>query len=82
MLLIHQRLAELYAISSKRPLTPEETSEQQHCLQANAVYCWEMGRLNIEGQLAAQTGDTVWQEEIRAQLLEVQSSGKAAKRRK
>ncbi|KUP26350.1 hypothetical protein [Paenibacillus sp. DMB5] len=82
MLLIHQRLAELYTISRMRPLTPAELTEQEHCLHANSVYCWEISRLNMEGQLAARTGDALWQEEIQAQLLEVQCSGKAARRRK
>lgn len=82
MLLIHQRLAELYTISRMRPLTPAELTEQQHCLHANSVYCWELSRLNMEEQLAAQTGDTAWQQEIHSQLAEVRTNGKAARRRK
>ncbi|MDF9841824.1 MULTISPECIES: hypothetical protein [unclassified Paenibacillus] len=81
MLLIHQRMAELYTISRTRPLTPAELTEQQQCLHANAAYCWEMARLNAEGLLAAQTGDTGWQQEIHAQLAEVRAGGKAGRRR-
>lgn len=82
MLLIHQRLAELYTISRMRPLTPAELTEQQHCLHANAVYCWEISRLNLEEQLAEQTCDTAWQQEIHTQLAEVRTNGKAGRRRK
>ena len=82
MLTIHERLAELYTISRRRPLSAAELTEQQHCLHANAVYCWEIGRLNNEALLAAQTEDTDWQQEISAQLFEVRMSGKAGKRRK
>ncbi|WP_042201782.1 DUF7667 family protein [Paenibacillus camerounensis] len=81
MLLIHQRLAELYTIGCKRPLTQAELTEQQHCLHANAVYCWEISRLNMEEQLAALTADTLWQQDIAAQLQEVRISGKASRRR-
>ncbi|QSF47687.1 hypothetical protein JRJ22_08450 [Paenibacillus tianjinensis] len=79
MLPVHQRLAELYTISRRRPLSAAELTEQQHCLHANAVYCWEMGRLNNEALLAAQTEDTAWQQVISAQLYEVRMNGKAGK---
>ncbi|CAH1204891.1 hypothetical protein PAECIP111892_02575 [Paenibacillus auburnensis] len=79
MLPVHQRLAELYTISRRRPLSAAEITEQQHCLHANAVYCWEMGRLNNEALLAAQTEDTEWQQVISAQLFEVRMNGKAGK---
>ncbi|AIQ46180.1 hypothetical protein R70723_10005 [Paenibacillus sp. FSL R7-0273] len=81
MLLIHQRLAELYTISRTRPLTQPELTEQEHCLHANTVYCWEMGRLHMEEQLAAQTSDVPWQQDIAAQLQKVRSTGKAPRRR-
>ncbi|OKQ00302.1 hypothetical protein [Paenibacillus sp. P46E] len=82
MLAIHQRLAELYTLSRKRPLTDEEETEQRHCLQANAKYCWEMARLNNEAKLAADTEDTQWQQEICAQMYEVRVTGRAGKRPK
>lgn len=82
MLSIHQRLAELYLLSRQRPLTSDEETEQQHCLQANAAYCWEMARLNNEAKLAADTEDAQWQQEISAQMYEVRVTGKAGKRRK
>ncbi|OKP77893.1 hypothetical protein A3842_15280 [Paenibacillus sp. P3E] len=82
MLDIHQRLAELYSLSRKRPLTDDEEAEQRHCLQANAKYCWEMARLNNEARLAADTDDAEWQQEISAQMYEVRVTGRAGKRRK
>ncbi|MEK4043995.1 hypothetical protein NSU18_10045 [Paenibacillus sp. FSL H8-0048] len=80
MLAVHQRLADLYTLSLKRPLAPAEQDELQHCLHINTVYCWEMARLHIEALLAADTHDTQWQQEISAQLLEVRVSGKPGKR--
>ncbi|CQR54611.1 DUF7667 family protein [Paenibacillus riograndensis] len=82
MLGIHQRLAELYMLSCQRALTSEEETEQRHCLQANAMYCWEMARLNNEARLAADTDDAQWQQEISAQMYEVRVTGRAGKRRK
>lgn len=82
MLPVHERLAELYVLSCKRPLTAEEETEQHHCLQANAMYCWAVARLNNEALLAANTEDTEWQQEITAQLFEVRISGKMGRRRK
>lgn len=82
MLPVHQRLAELYTISRSRPLSAAEITEQRHCLHANEVYCWEMGRLNNEAQLAAQTADAEWQQQISAQLLELRINGRVDKRRK
>ncbi|AIQ57419.1 DUF7667 family protein [Paenibacillus borealis] len=80
MLAVHQRLAELYTLSLKRPLAAAERDEQQHCLHVNAVYCWEMARLNNEAMLAAHTEDSAWQQEISAQMLEVRVTGRAGKR--
>lgn len=80
MLAVHQRLAELYTLSLKRPLAPAEQDELQHCLHINTVYCWEMARLHMEGLLAADTQDAAWQQEISAQLLEVRVSGRSGKR--
>ncbi|OBZ11986.1 hypothetical protein A8L34_16870 [Bacillus sp. FJAT-27264] len=82
MLPIHGRLAELYSLSCQRKLTESEEMEQQHCLQANAVYCWEMARLNNEAMLAARTQDIGWQQNIGAQMVELRTSGRISKRRK
>ncbi|MEK4063731.1 MULTISPECIES: DUF7667 family protein [Paenibacillus] len=81
MLPVHQRLAELYTASCRRPLTAAEEAEQRHCLQVNTMYCWEMARLTNEAVLAAHTEDTEWQQEISAQMFEVRISGKVGKRR-
>ncbi|WP_340022377.1 hypothetical protein MHI24_25610 [Paenibacillus sp. FSL K6-1096] len=82
MLAVHQRLAELYTLSLKRPLAAAEQDELQYCLHVNTVYCWEMARLHMEGLLAADTQDEVWQQEISAQLLEVRVSGKPGRKRR
>ncbi|WP_379160751.1 hypothetical protein [Paenibacillus sp. sgz5001063] len=80
MLSIHQRLAELYILSLQRTLTGYELTEQQHCLQVNAAYCWEMARLNNEARLATDTNDAQWQQEISAQMYEVMLTGKVGNR--
>lgn len=82
MLPIHGRLAELYILGRERELTEAELTEQQHCLQANASYCWEMARLNNEAMLAARVRDSRWQEEVGAQMAELRTSGRIAKRKK
>lgn len=82
MLAVHQRLAELYTISRGRPLTDTEQTELQQCLQLNAKYCWEMACLNNEAQLAVDTGDSQWQEEISSRMYEMRVTGRVNKRRK
>lgn len=81
MLPVHERLAELFTLSRRRRLTASEEAEQQQCLQVNATYCWEMCRLQNEAQLAELTNDTVWNQDITAQMFELRVTGKVAKRR-
>lgn len=64
----HQRLAELYVINKRRPLTTEEMLELQHCLAANVHYCWEMAYLANMSLLASMTNDVDWQHEICAEI--------------
>lgn len=80
MLPIHERLAELYTMSCKRPLTPAEDTELQHCLQANAKYCWDMARLNNAALLAATINDPVWLKDINTLMNELRLTGRLAKR--
>ncbi|UQZ35870.1 hypothetical protein C2I18_21445 [Paenibacillus sp. PK3_47] len=80
MLAVHQRLAELYIISCGRPLTGAEETELRQCLQVNAKYCWEMACLNNQAQLALDTDDTLWQEEIGARMQEMRITGRVSKR--
>jgi hypothetical protein len=80
MLPVHERLAELYILSRRRRLTASEETEQQQCLQVNAVYCWEMSRLQNEAFLADQTADEQWHQDICAQMFELRMTGKVPKR--
>jgi hypothetical protein len=82
MLPVHERLAELFTLSRQRQLTPAEEAEQQQCLQVNAIYCWEMARLNNEALLAAHTDDAEWQQDIGARMFELRVTGTVPKRRK
>jgi hypothetical protein len=61
---IHQRLAELWTHNKRRPLTPEEMMEVQHCLAENAKYCWKMAYLENASLMASMTGDVDWQHEV------------------
>jgi hypothetical protein len=64
----HQRLAELFLLYKRRTLTAEEVMEMQHCLAANAKYCWEMAYLENMSLLASMTNDMNWQHEICADI--------------
>ncbi|WP_154118051.1 DUF7667 family protein [Paenibacillus monticola] len=82
MLPVHERLAELFILSRQRQLTTTEEVEQQQCLQVNAMYCWELARLNNELLLAVRTEDAEWQLDIDAQLFELRATGRVSRRRK
>lgn len=82
MLTVHERLAELFILSRQRRLTTTEEAEQQQCLQVNAMYYWELARLNNEALLAASTEDAEWQQDIGAQLFELRVTGRVPRRRK
>ncbi|UVI30542.1 DUF7667 family protein [Paenibacillus spongiae] len=64
LLPIHERLAELWLLRSKRPLTDAEDADFEHCLAANAMYCRQMAHLYNCSLLASMTSDTEWQHEI------------------
>lgn len=82
MLPIHERLAELFTLSLRRPLTAAEEKEQQQCLQLNACYCYEMARLQNEIKLAEQTADKQWHQDICARMFELRVTGRLPKRPK
>ncbi|MEC0134693.1 MULTISPECIES: hypothetical protein [Paenibacillus] len=82
MLPVHERLAELFTLSRRRQLTAAEETEQQQCLQINATYCYEMARLQNEIQLAEQTADLQWHQDICAQMFELRVTGRVSKRPK
>ncbi|MEK4206489.1 MULTISPECIES: DUF7667 family protein [Paenibacillus] len=82
MLPVHERLAELFILSRRRQLTAAEETEQQQCLQINATYCYELARLQNEIQLAEQTADLQWHQDICAQMFELRVTGRVSKRPK
>jgi hypothetical protein len=80
MLYAHDRLAELWTIELKRPLTESEEDEKYICLKANSNYLWEVARLQQLNRLANQTNDLIWKEEIRVQMEELRTTGRVSKR--
>lgn len=69
---IHQRLAELWMVNKRRPLTDAEMMEVHHCLSANVDYVWKMCYLQNLSLMASMTDDIEWQFEICAQIEELQ----------
>jgi len=61
---VHERLAELWVIRSRRPLTEAEETDFEHCLALNASYCRQLAHLKNLSLLAAMTNDIEWQHEI------------------
>ncbi|MCG7385129.1 hypothetical protein [Paenibacillus sp. ACRRY] len=72
----HARMAELWSINKKRPLSESELIELEHCMALNAKHCWTLARLQNESLLASMTEDTEWQHETCARLEELQITGK------
>lgn len=64
MWVVHQRLAELWTINRKRPLTESEIQEMGHCLEANAKRAWQLALLENFSLMASMTNDTQWLHEI------------------
>ncbi len=64
MLPIHERMAELWTIRSRRELTGEEWRELTFCLDANASYVWKKVKVNNLCQLASMTNDSHWLQEL------------------
>jgi len=61
---VHERLAELWTIRTKRTLTDEESADFEHCLAVNTAYCRQMAHLYNCSLLASMTSDTEWQHEV------------------
>jgi hypothetical protein len=78
---IHQRLAELWTINKRRPLTPDEMKEVQHCLAENAKYCWKMAYLENMSLMASMTNDVDWQHEICKEIDEFKIKKSAPQRK-
>lgn len=68
----HQRLAELWVTNKRRPLTPAEMTEVQHCLAANVKYCWELAYRENMALLASMTNDVDWLHEECAEIDRIQ----------
>lgn len=65
---VHERLAELWVIKNRRPLTDAEAMDMEHCLALNASYCRQLAHLKNLSLLAAMTEDKDWQREIGRQI--------------
>ena len=74
----HARMAELWLINKKRPLTHGELIELDQCMSLNAKHCWTLARLQNESLMASMTGDVEWQHETCARLEELQITGKVS----
>jgi hypothetical protein len=61
-------MAELWTISRKRTMTPEEQQELEQCLHVNAKLCWDMAHLENASLLASMTRDVDWQHDICRQI--------------
>lgn len=69
---IHQRLAQLWTIQSRRELTADEFQEIEHCLTVNASYCWNIALLENMSLLASMTRDDAWLHDICRELEQLQ----------
>jgi hypothetical protein len=61
---MHQRLAELWTLQVKRMLTPDEKTEFNLCLEANASWVWKKIAFENLSELALNTEDKSWQQEL------------------
>lgn len=72
MLAIHDRLAELWIIQKKRPLTPAEMADFHDCLEANAAFARKMARLENLSSMAFSTDDWDWLHRICKEIEELE----------
>ncbi|GLX67500.1 DUF7667 family protein [Paenibacillus glycanilyticus] len=61
---ILERLAELWTIRGRRPLTAEEQADLEHCLTFNAMHIRQLAHLHNLSLAASIAGDIEWQHEI------------------
>lgn len=64
----HVRMAELWTLSKRRMLTDMEAVELNHCMAANAKYCWDLVALQNMSLAAYMVGDMEWLHEVCAQI--------------
>jgi hypothetical protein len=65
---VHQRLAELSAISSKRAFSLSEAVEFNQCLKANLSMAYEDAKIRNLSVIASECNDVDWQHEICARI--------------
>ncbi|WP_237163434.1 hypothetical protein [Paenibacillus sp. BIHB 4019] len=75
----HQRMAELWLQSKKRPLSPSEAAELEQCQQLNVNFVSEAAYLANMSLLASMSKDVDWQHEICKEIEQFQLTGKRKK---
>lgn len=73
MLIIQQRLAELWMINKQRELTEAEGTEMADCMKVNCDYVQKMGELDNLSYLAYSTQDWEWLHEVCARIEAVEA---------
>lgn len=68
MMPIYERLAELWYIQRRRPLTGQEQADYEHCLSVNASRVARIAGLYNLSLMASMTDDYEWQHEICREL--------------
>ncbi|OKP91823.1 hypothetical protein A3844_01540 [Paenibacillus helianthi] len=79
MLPIHLRLAEIYHINKKGPITLEEAKDLEYCLRENARYCWDSLMIQNLSVLAGSTHDHEWQLDLQRKLEVLRLTGRVPK---
>ena len=79
MMPIHQRIAELWTVNKRRPLTPDEMAEMQHCLTENAKLAWKIAHLENLSLMASMTNDMEWLHDICREIDDLQAGIKTKK---
>lgn len=74
MIAAQLRLAELY---HEQPWSMEQLVELQQCLQVNARYCWDTMKLRQLSNLAAETVDKEWLNDLRIREEALRLTGRA-----
>lgn len=72
---VHQRIAELFLISKKRPLTESEETEFIHCMEANANRAYKLASLYNLSLIASMINNITWQHELCKEIEEINNPG-------
>jgi hypothetical protein len=68
MLTFHQRMAELWRLKTKRPLTEKEETEMIMCLKANEGYAHKLMKLQNLSLQASLVNDYDWLHDLCAEI--------------